>query len=134
MMGMHGEAFVNAAIQRADLLLAFGMRFDDRVTGNLKTYAPHAKKIHVEIDPSEIGKNVPVDVRARRRPARGARGARARCVPAKRHEAWLARDREAGRRRRAPATSCTSPTTGTLYAAARDPRPLARPRAATRSS
>ena len=62
MMGMHGEAFVNQAIQEADLLLAFGMRFDDRVTGNLKTYAPHAKKIHVEIDPSEVGKNVKVDV------------------------------------------------------------------------
>ena len=62
MMGMHGEAFVNTAIQNADLLLAFGMRFDDRVTGNLKTYAPNAKKIHIEIDPSEIGKNVAVDV------------------------------------------------------------------------
>ena len=62
MMGMHGEAWVNQAIQQADLLIALGMRFDDRVTGNLKTYAPHAKKIHVEIDPSEINKNVPVDV------------------------------------------------------------------------
>jgi len=62
MMGMHGEAWVNTAIQEADLLLAFGMRFDDRVTGNLRTYAPHAKKIHVEIDPAEINKNVPVDV------------------------------------------------------------------------
>lgn len=62
MMGMHGEAWVNHAIQEADLLLAFGMRFDDRVTGNLKTYAPHAKKIHIEIDPSEINKNVKVDV------------------------------------------------------------------------
>jgi acetolactate synthase-1/2/3 large subunit len=61
MMGMHGEAFVNTAIQNADLLLAFGMRFDDRVTGNLKTYAPHARKIHIEIDPSEVGKNVKVD-------------------------------------------------------------------------
>ena len=61
MMGMHGEAFVNAAIQEADLLLAFGMRFDDRVTGKLATYAPKAKKIHIEIDPSEVGKNVPVD-------------------------------------------------------------------------
>ena len=45
MMGMHGEAWVNKAIQEADLLLAFGMRFDDRVTGNLKTYAQNAKKI-----------------------------------------------------------------------------------------
>ena len=62
MMGMHGEAWVNTAIQEADLLLAFGMRFDDRVTGNLKTYAPNAKKIHIEIDPSEINKNVHVDV------------------------------------------------------------------------
>lgn len=62
MMGMHGEAWVNHAIQEADLLLAFGMRFDDRVTGNLLTYARGARKIHVEIDPSEIGKNVPVDV------------------------------------------------------------------------
>ena len=62
MMGMHGEAWVNQAIQQADLLLAFGMRFDDRVTGNLKTYAPGAKKIHIEIDASEINKNVPVDL------------------------------------------------------------------------
>jgi len=62
MMGMHGEAWVNKAIQEADLLLAFGMRFDDRVTGNPKTYAPNARKIHLEIDPSEINKNVRVDV------------------------------------------------------------------------
>ncbi|AUX43067.1 acetolactate synthase [Sorangium cellulosum] len=62
MMGMHGEAWVNTAIQEADLLIALGMRFDDRVTGNLKTYAVKAKKIHVEIDRSEINKNVKVDV------------------------------------------------------------------------
>ncbi len=62
MMGMHGEAYANNAIQNADLLLAFGMRFDDRVTGNLRTYAPRARKIHVEIDASEIHKNVHVDV------------------------------------------------------------------------
>jgi acetolactate synthase-1/2/3 large subunit len=62
MMGMHGEAWVNTAIQEADLLIACGMRFDDRVTGNLKTYAPTARKIHMEIDPSEINKNVPVNV------------------------------------------------------------------------
>ncbi len=53
---------VNHTIQEADLLLAFGMRFDDRVTGNLKTYASNAKKIHIEIDPAEINKNVKVDV------------------------------------------------------------------------
>jgi acetolactate synthase-1/2/3 large subunit len=62
MMGMHGESWVNNAIQNADLLLALGMRFDDRVTGNLASYAPHAKKIHIDIDPSEINKNVRVDV------------------------------------------------------------------------
>jgi acetolactate synthase I/II/III large subunit len=62
MMGMHGEAHCNLAIQNADLLLAFGMRFDDRVTGTLKTYAPNAKKIHIEIDPSELHKNVQADV------------------------------------------------------------------------
>ena len=62
MMGMHGEAYANNAIQNSDLILAFGMRFDDRVTGTLKTYAPKAKKIHIEIDPSEIHKNVFVDV------------------------------------------------------------------------
>ena len=62
MMGMHGEAWVNTAIQDADLLIACGMRFDDRVTGNLKTYAPNARKIHIDIDPAEIGKNVSVEV------------------------------------------------------------------------
>lgn len=62
MMGMHGQAASNLAIQQADLLIALGMRFDDRVTGNLKTYAVNAKKIHVDIDPSELNKNVKVDV------------------------------------------------------------------------
>ncbi len=62
MMGMHGEAWVNHAIQQSDLLIACGMRFDDRVTGTLATYAPNAKKIHIEVDPAEINKNVKVDV------------------------------------------------------------------------
>ncbi len=62
MMGMHGEASANLAIQEADLLIALGMRFDDRVTGNLKTYALNARKIHVDIDRSEINKNVRADV------------------------------------------------------------------------
>jgi len=61
MMGMHGESWVNHAIQEADLLLAFGMRFDDRVTGNVNTYALKAKKIHIDIDPSEINKNIKAD-------------------------------------------------------------------------
>jgi acetolactate synthase-1/2/3 large subunit len=61
MMGMHGEAWVNHLIQEADLLIAVGMRFDDRVTGDLRTYAKSARKIHIEIDRAEINKNVPVD-------------------------------------------------------------------------
>ena len=61
MMGMHGESWVNHAIQESDLLIACGMRFDDRVTGTLATYAPKAKKIHIEVDPAEINKNVKVD-------------------------------------------------------------------------
>ena len=62
MMGMHGESWVNDAIQNADLLIACGMRFDDRVIGTPGTYATKAKKIHIEIDPSEINKNIKVDV------------------------------------------------------------------------
>lgn len=62
MMGMHGTATSNHSIQEADLLIALGMRFDDRVTGNLATYSQHSRKIHVDIDPSEINKNVLVDV------------------------------------------------------------------------
>jgi len=62
MMGMHGESWVNNAIQEADLLIACGMRFDDRVTGSTSTYALKAKKIHIEVDPAEINKNIKVDV------------------------------------------------------------------------
>ncbi len=62
MMGMHGESWVNHAIQDADLLIACGMRFDDRVTGTLSSYAQKAKKIHIEVDPAEVNKNVKVDV------------------------------------------------------------------------
>jgi acetolactate synthase I/II/III large subunit len=61
MMGMHGEAWVNTAIQESDLLIAIGMRFDDRVTGDLRTYARNARKIHIEVDRAEINKNVKVD-------------------------------------------------------------------------
>jgi acetolactate synthase-1/2/3 large subunit len=61
-MGMHGWKHVNRAIQAADLIVAVGMRFDDRVTGNVRTYAPYARIVHVDIDPAEIGKNVAVDV------------------------------------------------------------------------
>ncbi|MGA8041243.1 MAG: biosynthetic-type acetolactate synthase large subunit [Terracidiphilus sp.] len=62
MMGMHGEAWLNHAIQEADLLIACGMRFDDRVTGTTSSYALNAKKIHIEVDPAEINKNIQVDV------------------------------------------------------------------------
>ena len=62
MMGMHGEAWVNHAIQEADLLIACGMRFDDRVTGTTATYSLKSKKIHIEVDPAEINKNIKVDV------------------------------------------------------------------------
>jgi acetolactate synthase-1/2/3 large subunit len=62
MMGMHGESWVNHAIQDADLLIACGMRFDDRVTGTIATYATKAKKIHIEVDPAEVNKIIKVDV------------------------------------------------------------------------
>ena len=62
MMGMHGEYAVNNAIQEADLLIACGMRFDDRVTGNTQTYSTGSKKIHFDIDPAEINKNIKVDL------------------------------------------------------------------------
>lgn len=62
MPGMHGMAYNNHAIDKADLLIAVGMRFDDRVTGKLSTFAPRAKVIHIDIDPAEVGKNVHVEV------------------------------------------------------------------------
>jgi len=62
MPGMHGEVHVNRAIQHADLIVGIGLRFDDRVTGNTAGFAPHAKIIHVDLDASEIGKNVPTAV------------------------------------------------------------------------
>src|SRR4029077_11962684 len=62
MLGMHGSAFANFAVQESDCLIAVGARFDDRVTGNLATFAPKAKIIHIDIDPSSISKNVDVDV------------------------------------------------------------------------
>jgi acetolactate synthase-1/2/3 large subunit len=93
MMGMHGQAESNHAIQEADLLIALGMRFDDRVTGNLKTYAPNAKKIHIDIDPSEINKNVRVDVGI----PGDLRAVLTQILPgvqANQHPAWIGRIRE----------------------------------------
>jgi acetolactate synthase-1/2/3 large subunit len=62
MLGMHGSAYANYAVQECDCLIAVGARFDDRVTGNLSSFAPHAKIIHIDIDPSSISKNVDIDV------------------------------------------------------------------------
>ncbi len=62
MPGMHGMAYASLAIEEADLLIALGMRFDDRITGDTSSFATGSKKIHVDVDPSEIGKNIPVDV------------------------------------------------------------------------
>ena len=60
--GMHGMAYASFAIEEADLIIALGMRFDDRITGNPSKFALNSKKIHIDVDPSEIGKNIRVDV------------------------------------------------------------------------
>lgn len=62
MLGMHGARYANYAIEECDVLIAVGVRFDDRVTGKLETFAPNAKIIHIDIDAAEIGKNVAVDI------------------------------------------------------------------------
>ncbi len=62
MLGMHGLAYANMAVDSADLVIAIGMRFDDRATAKVSAFAPHARIIHIDIDPAEIGKNVRVDV------------------------------------------------------------------------
>lgn len=62
MLGMHGTVYANRTIQASDLIIAIGARFDDRVTGKLDTFAPHAKIIHIDIDPAAISKNVRVDI------------------------------------------------------------------------
>ena len=98
MPGMHGEVHVNRAIQQADVVIGIGLRFDDRVTGNTASFAPRAKIIHIDLDPTEIGRTVRV--------ALGIAGdARAvlRClVPlaaAREHDAWLAEIRGLTRHR-----------------------------------
>jgi acetolactate synthase-1/2/3 large subunit len=62
MLGMHGTFHANMAVSHCDLLLAVGARFDDRVTGKVESFSPHSKKIHIDIDPTSISKNVPVDI------------------------------------------------------------------------
>ncbi len=61
MLGMHGMAYANLAVTAADVIIAIGMRFDDRATGKVSAFAPHARVVHIDIDPAEIGKNVRVD-------------------------------------------------------------------------
>ena len=120
---MHGEAWVNHAIQEADLLLAFGMRFDDRVTGNLKTYALNAKKIHIDIDPSEINKNVKADaaiVADLRETLRICSTSSSR----REHGPWL-KYIESMKGDAAVRDIQTLPDNGHLYARARDQRHLA---------
>ena len=98
MPGMHGEVHVNRAIQQADVVIGIGLRFDDRVTGNTASFAPRAKIIHIDLDPTEIGRTVRV--------ALGIAGdARAvlRCLiplaAAREHDAWLAEIRGLTRHR-----------------------------------
>jgi acetolactate synthase-1/2/3 large subunit len=93
MMGMHGAAACNYGIQEADLLIALGMRFDDRVTGNVKTYSPNSKKIHIDIDPSEINKNISVDVGIAG-DLRMVLSQMLPSVPSQQHPEWIARIRD----------------------------------------
>ena len=62
MLGMHGAAYANMAVQNCDLLIGVGARFDDRITGRIDQFAPHATIIHVDVDPTSIGKNLRVDI------------------------------------------------------------------------
>ena len=62
MLGMHGMYWSNISVDQADLIVGVGMRFDDRVTGKVDTFAPHARIVHMDIDPSQIGRNVPVEI------------------------------------------------------------------------
>jgi acetolactate synthase-1/2/3 large subunit len=88
MLGMHGAACANMAVTGADLILAVGMRFDDRATGKIAAFAPHAKVIHIDVDPAEIGKNVKVEV-----PivgdAKTILGGLNNEISPKRHDEWL---------------------------------------------
>ena len=78
MLGMHGTRTANYAMDQADLIVAIGARFDDRITGKLSEFAPHAKFIHIDVDPAEISKNVAGPHPDRRRRQEGAAGADAR--------------------------------------------------------
>jgi acetolactate synthase-1/2/3 large subunit len=93
MLGMHGNYAPNVLTNEADVILAVGMRFDDRVTGRLQDYARGARVIHVDVDPAQVNRHVPVDV-ALIADAREALRALSPLVQPRRHDAWLARFRE----------------------------------------
>ncbi len=103
MLGMHGTYYANMAVANCDLLLAIGARFDDRVTGRIDAFAPHAKIIHVDIDPTSISKNVSVDIPIVADCRNALRALNRwfeknpdcdREAEAAKHEPWLARIRE----------------------------------------
>ena len=89
MCGMHGEARANHAIQQSDVLIGIGMRFDDRVTGDLDAFAPNAKIIHIELDPAEINKNVPADVPVLGDAKEALQALLGKVKPAQ-HKSWMA--------------------------------------------
>ena len=90
MVGMHGNYAPNMLTNECDVLLAVGMRFDDRVTGNLETYAKQAKIIHIEIDPAEVDKNVKTDVAVLGDAKKALMALRELCAP-NNHADWLNR-------------------------------------------
>jgi acetolactate synthase-1/2/3 large subunit len=94
MLGMHGNYAVNIQTNECDVLIAVGMRFDDRVTGDLKSYARQAKIIHIDIDASEIGKNVPTDIGLVCDAGEALRELQKACLP-KAKTSWLDEFREA---------------------------------------
>jgi acetolactate synthase-1/2/3 large subunit len=89
LLGMHGHAHTNRAVNRCDVMLAVGMRFDDRATGRLSSFARNAKVIHMDIDPAEIGKNVRADVPVVG-DAKASLGMLLNELEPMRHDAWLA--------------------------------------------
>ncbi len=95
MLGMHGSYEANNAMHDCDLMICVGARFDDRITGRLDAFAPHSKKIHIDIDPSSINKNVQVDLRHRRR-LRPCAGRHRAAVAAPRPIPWTRRRMKTG--------------------------------------
>ena len=114
MMGMHGHPTANHAIQEADLLIALGMRFDDRVTGDPSSYAVQARKIHIDVDEAELGKVIPVDVGIHADLRSTLAGLAERVQPAA-HRAWIDRIEE-WRTRAAAHDALRSPSTSALPA------------------